>query len=216
MTHVAGVQAEDERGPAMSGPQSSESEARLQLVPQSGARTMGERLAAVRHQLGLSQRRAAELSGLTHGAICMIEQDKVSPSVASLQKLLTIYGLPLSRFFAEEENRTPEVVIKADQLIELGSQGVSLKLVHNGNNRRQLGFMLETYPPGTDTGGQVTHQGEEVGTVLEGSVILTVAGQSYPLEAGDSYVIDTGEPHSFSNPSGETCRIVSAHTPASF
>ncbi|WP_236757900.1 HTH-type transcriptional regulator PuuR [Aeromonas cavernicola] len=177
---------------------------------------MGARLAAVRHQLGLSQRRAAELSGLTHGAICMIEQDKVSPSVASLQKLLTVYGLPLSRFFAEEEGGVTGVVIKAEQLIELGSQGVSMKLVHNGNKRRQLGFMLESYAPGTDTGGHVKHQGEEVGTVLEGSVILTIAGQSYPLEAGDCYVIDTGEPHRFSNPSQQTCRIVSAHTPASF
>ena len=87
----------------MSGPQSRESVARLPGAADTGARSMGDRLAAVRHQLGLSQRRAAELSGLTHGAICMIEQDKVSPSVASLQKLLTIYGLPLSRFFAEEE-----------------------------------------------------------------------------------------------------------------
>lgn len=178
-------------------------------------KSMGERLAATRRRLGLSQRRVAELSGLTHGAICMIEQDKVSPSVASLQKLLNVYELPLSRFFAEE-TRSPGVVIKAEQLIELGSQGVSMKLVHNGNNRRQLGFMLETYAPGTDTGGQVKHLGEEVGTVLEGSVILTLAGQSYPLSAGDSYVIDTGEPHSFSNPSGQVCRIVSAHTPATF
>ena len=179
-------------------------------------KTMGERLALLRRRLGLSQRRAAELSGLTHGAICMIEQNKVSPSVASLQKLLSVYELPLSRFFAEEEARAPSVVIKAEQLIELGSQGVSMKLVHNGNNRRQLGFMLETYAPGTDTGGQVKHLGEEVGTVLEGSVVLSLAGQTYQLSAGDSYVIDTGEPHSFSNPSGETCRIVSAHTPASF
>ncbi|PHS85910.1 transcriptional regulator [Aeromonas dhakensis] len=181
------------------------------------AQSMGERLAATRRRLGLSQRRVADLSGLTHGAICMIEQDKVSPSVASLQKLLSVYELPLSRFFAEEEvASTPSVVIRAEQLIELGSQGVSMKLVHNGNNRRQLGFMLETYAPGTDTGGQVTHLGEEVGTVLEGSVILTVAGQTYQLSAGDSYVIDTGEPHSFSNPSGQVCRIVSAHTPANF
>ncbi|MBV7435838.1 HTH-type transcriptional regulator PuuR [compost metagenome] len=178
-------------------------------------KSMGERLAATRRRLGLSQRRVAELSGLTHGAICMIEQNKVSPSVASLQKLLSVYELPLSRFFAEEE-RTPSVVIKAEQLIELGSQGVSMKLVHNGNNRRQLGFMLETYAPGTDTGGQVKHLGEEVGTVLEGSVLLTLAGQTYRLNAGDSYVIDTGEPHSFSNPSGQSCRIVSAHTPANF
>lgn len=178
-------------------------------------KSMGERLAATRRRLGLSQRRVAELSGLTHGAICMIEQNKVSPSVASLQKLLSVYELPLSRFFAEEE-RTPTVVIKAEQLIELGSQGVSMKLVHNGNNRRQLGFMLETYAPGTDTGGLVKHLGEEVGTVLEGSVLLTLAGQTYRLNAGDSYVIDTGEPHSFSNPSGQSCRIVSAHTPANF
>ena len=180
-------------------------------------RNMGERLARIRRELGLSQRRVAELSGLTHGAIGMIEQNKVSPSVASLQKLLSVYELPLSRFFAEEEvASTPSVVIKAEQLIELGSQGVSMKLVHNGNNRRQLGFMLETYAPGTDTGGVVKHQGEEVGTVLEGSVLLTLAGQTYELCAGDSYVIDTGEPHSFSNPSGQVCRIVSAHTPASF
>ncbi|MDD9210023.1 HTH-type transcriptional regulator PuuR [Aeromonas dhakensis] len=187
------------------------------LAQSTQAQSMGERLAATRRRLGLSQRRVAELSGLTHGAICMIEQDKVSPSVASLQKLLSVYELPLSRFFAEEEvASTPSVVIRAEQLIELGSQGVSMKLVHNGNNRRQLGFMLETYAPGTDTGGQVTHLGEEVGTVLEGSVILTVAGQAYQLSAGDSYVIDTGEPHSFSNPSGQVCRIVSAHTPANF
>ncbi|HDX8372862.1 TPA: HTH-type transcriptional regulator PuuR [Aeromonas dhakensis] len=187
------------------------------LAQNNQAQSMGERLAATRRRLGLSQRRVAELSGLTHGAICMIEQDKVSPSVASLQKLLSVYELPLSRFFAEEEvASTPSVVIRAEQLIELGSQGVSMKLVHNGNNRRQLGFMLETYAPGTDTGGQVTHLGEEVGTVLEGSVILTVAGQTYQLSAGDSYVIDTGEPHSFSNPSGQVCRIVSAHTPANF
>jgi len=187
------------------------------LAQSTQAQSMGDRLAATRRRLGLSQRRVAELSGLTHGAICMIEQDKVSPSVASLQKLLSVYELPLSRFFAEEEvASTPSVVIRAEQLIELGSQGVSMKLVHNGNNRRQLGFMLETYAPGTDTGGQVTHLGEEVGTVLEGSVILTVAGQTYQLSAGDSYVIDTGEPHSFSNPSGQVCRIVSAHTPANF
>lgn len=187
------------------------------LAQSTQAQSMGERLAATRRRLGLSQRRVAELSGLTHGAICMIEQDKVSPSVASLQKLLSVYELPLSRFFAEEEvASTPSVVIRAEQLIELGSQGVSMKLVHNGNNRRQLGFMLETYAPGTDTGGQVTHLGEEVGTVLEGSVILTVSGQTYQLSAGDSYVIDTGEPHSFSNPSGQVCRIVSAHTPANF
>ena len=44
----------------------------------------GKRLSEIRQQLGLSQRRAAELSGLTHSAISTIEQDKVSPAIDAL------------------------------------------------------------------------------------------------------------------------------------
>lgn len=45
----------------------------------------GKRLSEIRQQQGLSQRRAAELSGLTHSAISTIEQDKVSPAISKLQ-----------------------------------------------------------------------------------------------------------------------------------
>ena len=133
----------------------------------------GKRLSEIRQQLGLSQRRAAELSGLTHSAISTIEQDKVSPAISTLQKLLKVYGLSLSEFFAEPEKPDePQVVINQDDLIEIGSQ--------------------------------------------EGEVILTINGQTYHLVAGQSYAINTGIPHSFSNPSAGICRIISAHTPTTF
>lgn len=66
----------------------------------------GKRLSEIRQQLGLSQRRAAELSGLTHSAISTIEQDKVSPAISTLQKLLKVYGLSLSEFFLNPKSRT--------------------------------------------------------------------------------------------------------------
>ena len=160
----------------------------------------------------LSQRRVAELSGLTHGAICMIEQNKVSPSVASPQKLLSVYELPLSRFFAEEEvASTPSVVIKAEQLIELAARGL-----HEAGAQRQQSAPARLHAgdlcPGTDTGGVVKHQGKGGHRAGRGSVLLTLAGQTYELCAGDSYVIDTGEPHSFSNPRGRSAAS-SAPTP---
>lgn len=177
----------------------------------------GKRLAELRQQSGLSQRRVAELSGLTHGAISTIEQDKVSPAVSTLQKLLKVYGLSLSEFFAEKrQSEEPKVVIEAEELIDIGGQGVSLRLIHNGNARRTLAMLLETYAPGATTGEKIRHQGEETGTLLEGEIVLTINGQSYPLHAGQSYVIDTGNPHSFTNVSGRPCRIISAHTPATF
>ncbi len=48
-------------------------------------------------------------------------------------------GLSLSEFFSEPEKPDePQVVINQDDLIEMGSQGVSMKLVHNGNPNRTL------------------------------------------------------------------------------
>lgn len=177
----------------------------------------GRRLSALRQERGLSQRRVAELAGLTHSAISTIEQDKVSPAVSTLQKLLNVYGLSLSEFFSEPtKDEAPKVVINADELIDIGSQGVSLRLVHNGNPARTLGMLLETYEPGATTGEKIRHQGEETGTLLEGQITLTISGQSYHLHAGQSYVINTGNPHSFTNTSAQPCRIVSAHTPATF
>ncbi|WP_116474149.1 HTH-type transcriptional regulator PuuR [Zobellella maritima] len=177
----------------------------------------GSRLAQIRQQMGLSQRRVAELSGLTHSAISTIEQDKVSPAVSTLQKLLKVYGMSLSAFFAEQaQPKRSQVVVNPEQLIEIGSRGVSFKLVHNGDNSRGLGFLIETYEAGTSTGGLLKHQGEEVGTVLEGEIELTVDGETYTVTAGQSYVIDTGLPHNFTNKSDRVCRIISAHTPANF
>ena len=55
-----------------------------------------------------------------------------------------------------------------------------------------------------------------IGTLLEGEVVLQVNGQAYHLLAGQSYAINTGIPHSFSNTSARICRIISAHTPTTF
>ena len=121
----------------------------------------GRRLSQIRHAMGLSQRRVAELAGLTHSAISTIEQDKVSPAVSTLQKLLKVYGLSLSEFFSEPKGQDgPKVVVRAGDLLEIGSQGVSLKLIDNGTTRRALGMLLETYQPGASTGEKLRHAGE--------------------------------------------------------
>lgn len=177
----------------------------------------GRRLSSIRQQMGLSQRRVAELSGLTHSAISTIEQDKVSPAVSTLQKLLKVYGLSLSEFFSEPARvEAPQVVVDEGALIDIGGQGVSLRLIHNGNPERTLAMLLETYEPGATTGDKIRHPGEETGTLLEGEITLTINGERYQLHAGQSYVINTGLPHSFTNASTQPCRIISAHTPATF
>jgi mannose-6-phosphate isomerase-like protein (cupin superfamily) len=75
----------------------------------------------------------------------------------------------------------------------------------------------EQIDPGADSGkAMLTHESEEGGVVISGSVELTVNGQVYLLGAGDAYYFDSRLPHRFRNTGKETCKLVSACTPPSF
>src|SRR3546814_2985631 len=67
-----------------------------------------------------------------------------------------------------------------------------MKLVGKEHPGRAIAFLDETYPPGSDTGmDMLSHQGEEAGMLVEGRLELTVNGQVYVLESGDSYYFES-------------------------
>ena len=58
----------------------------------------------------------------------------------------------------------------------------------------------------------IAHEGEKIGMVIEGRIIIRIEYSTYLLNQGDSYVIDTIQPHTFINLTDSITRIVSAHT----
>lgn len=180
---------------------------------------IGKNIVQLRKKHGLSQRELAERAGITHSAISSIENGKVSPSVSSLQKIVNVFSLSLSEFFIFEQSSNDEVkvVFKPSDLVEIGSETVSMKLVTNGDKDQVIGFLIEEYAPhGTTGAAEIRHEGEEVGTILEGEITLEYKGHSYVLTAGESYIIDTMKPHRFTNHTDKACRLISAHTPTTF
>ncbi|WP_327192342.1 MULTISPECIES: cupin domain-containing protein [unclassified Psychrobacter] len=47
-------------------------------------------------------------------------------------------------------------------------------------------------------------------------MLIRIDEITYLLNEGDSYVINTHNPHTFINPSNAITRIISAHTPATY
>jgi len=178
---------------------------------------VGDRLKKIRQMHGLSQRELAKRVGLTNSTISMIERNTVSPSVSSLKRILGGVNMSITEFFTADFQAQPQVVFKADELVNIGTDGVELNLVGISNSDSQLAFLIEKYDPGSDTGpDMMTHKGEEAGTIIEGSIEITVAGTTYKLSKGDSYKFSTQLPHRFLNRSKKVCKIVSAHTPPTF
>jgi transcriptional regulator with XRE-family HTH domain len=178
---------------------------------------VGAQLRAVRLMYGLSQRELAKRAGVTNGTISLIEQNRVSPSVSSLKKVLDGVPMSLAEFFTLDLQVDPQVFYSRDELTDLGERGVSLRLVAAKRPNRAMTIMHERYRPKADTGSDMlSHKGEEGGVVIAGKIELTVGGQSRILGAGDAYYFASTVPHRFRNVSEEACEIISASTPPTF
>lgn len=174
----------------------------------------------------MTQRDLASRAGLTSGAISLIEQNKSSPSVASLKRLLDALPMSLSEFFSAMEGEpavkyfysNDEFIELSPQEIGLGSGSARVSLRQLGDaSRHSLQVLHEVYPPGADTGPELlSHQSEEAGIVVEGRIEVTVAGETRILNPGDGYLFDSRLPHRFRNISDAACVVVSACTPPSF
>ncbi len=175
---------------------------------------VGKQLRAVRTAFGLSQRELAKRAGVTNGMISLIEQDRVSPSIGSLQKILSAIPMTMAEFFTRDLQGQQAVVFRAADMPDVGTGEIEYRLVAASRRDRKMSILSETYAPDTDTGEDLlTHSGEEGGVVIEGELEVTVAGQTWVLGPGDSYYFDSRLPHRFRNTGKVAVRIVSANTP---
>lgn len=187
----------------------------------------GARLKAAREARRLSQRQLAAAAGVTGAMISMVEQNRTSPSIATLKKILSGLDMSLGAFFAEAEPAgtgwyfrhedlreiTPEAKIGAAaedtprvRFLQVGRPGASA-----------LQMLYERYPPGADTGAELySHEADEAGIVVAGEILVTVGTETRLLAAGDGYLFNSRTPHRFRNPGARDCIIVSACTPPTF
>jgi len=180
---------------------------------------IGARLQLVRKSKDLSQRELAKRVGVTNSTISLIEQNKVSPSVSSLKKVLDGIPISLADFFTLDlDIGLPDSPFyNTDELPDVGSNGIHYFLVGQHRPQRQMCILREVMPPGTDTGdSMLSHEGEEGGVVIEGELEVTVGDEVRVLRAGEAYYFESRVPHRFRNV-GETDAVVfSANTPATF
>lgn len=185
---------------------------------------VGARLHAMRQSAGLSQRQVAERAGVPHAQISNVENNKVSPSVSTLRKILSGLGVSMADFFEPERDLPSGPFFAADELIDLtskiadaniggGSGMLTLRQIGDAG-AHNLQILHEVYEPQADTGETLLqHVSSEGGYVVEGELEITVGDEVRVLKAGESYLFDSRVPHRFRNLSGERTVVISACTP---
>ena len=174
---------------------------------------LGRRIRQLRVAHGLSARDLAARSGLTTTYISRLENARLSPTVATLSRLVAAMGETVTSLFTDEQEPGP--VVRAAERVPLQSSGVSDFRVTPGWATR-LEVLESIVAPGHGSGSRShTHLGEEECVlVLDGRLTLWLDDEEYDLGPGDAATFACQRPHHWLNPGDRACRVLWIITPA--
>jgi transcriptional regulator with XRE-family HTH domain len=174
---------------------------------------LGERIRHRRRARNMSLKDLAESSGISIGLLSQIERGLSSPSLRVLAGLADALQLGLADLFSDSV-ATPQdekIVVHAAERKQLTfwRTGISKELLTPPVENSTLDIFLVVLEPGGTSGSQLySHEGEEAGTVLEGTIAINVEGKEYRLQAGDSFRFTSTRQHSFWNPGASSARVL--------
>ncbi len=161
---------------------------------------VGSRLRVLRAGRGLSMRVLANKSGLNVNTLSLIENQRTSPSVSTLQQLAQALQVPISAFFETDHGDKLVVHQKAGNRPRAAFKHGSLEDLGAGMPRFGAEPFIITLASNADSGKTpIVHTGREFIYCLEGHIAYSVDSETYLLEPGDSLLFEAYLPHRWKN-----------------
>ena len=177
---------------------------------------LGKKIRDLRLRRGLTVQQLAEASSLSKGFISQVENERTSPSLATLADLASALETSVA-YLVVEEDQVPYVVRSHErQQVQVGGNTSRVEIL-SAHPKRNLELLMAALPPGMTAGDKRHyHHGEECLLCLEGRVQVTCGDHTLVLEAGDSCHYDGRVPHAIENCGSSEARVIIAITPAAF
>ena len=175
---------------------------------------LGKRIRDLRFRRGLTVQQLAEASGLSKGFISQVENDRTSPSLATLRDLARALETSIA-FLVVEDDRKPHVVRERERpRFHFGGNGASVEIL-SAQPKRGLEMLLTDLTLGASTSGDHPYQQGEICILcVMGQVRFSTGDHSVMLESGDSCHYDGRAPHTLENCGTTPARVLIAATPA--
>lgn len=176
---------------------------------------IGLKIKSYRTDRGMTMKELAELAQITPSMLSQIEKGQANPSLNTIRLLSKSLNEPMFRFFMDETSVENDVVRKNNRkhVIENGIDYEMLTPDMRGN----LEMIKMTLNPGAVSCAQpMSHIGEEVALILNGTVELILEHDTITLHAGDSVRIKSEIKHSWRNICDGEMSLVFAVAPPNF
>ncbi|NLB91680.1 MAG: cupin domain-containing protein [Clostridiales bacterium] len=178
---------------------------------------IGEKLRQLRLQRGLTQEELADRCELTKGFISQVERNLSSPSIATLEDLLSSLGSSLPAFFNEKKEE--KIVFTPEEMFEKVDEetlfGKITWLIPDAQKNQMEPILIEIGQKGKSQ-EMPPHEGEEFGYVLSGNIVLCLGERKWKLRTGDSFSMHPTASHHLENQGKNLARVLWISTPPVF
>jgi DNA-binding transcriptional MerR regulator/quercetin dioxygenase-like cupin family protein len=188
-------------------------EGKVRPAADGNAGAIGAHLRLLRSRKKLSLSQVAKAVGISVGFLSAMERSQMSGSVGTLRKLARFYKTNILDFFDATESVSRRVRPAERKVLEAGT-GVRMELLAWGNTVMEP--HLFRIAPEAGSGDPYTHEGEEFIYVLKGDLQISVDGEDYLLEPGDSFYFESATPHRWKNPGRKETWVLWINTPPTF
>lgn len=177
----------------------------------------GHKIRVMRKELGMSIKDLAEASNLSTGLISQIERDLVSPSVNAMLRIVDALHTTMGEFFEDIPSRKKPIIYRCGdhKMVDEGDEGRRIRILSppTADGLQVVEMRFEPMEEEKEF-SPMSHQGEEFGFILAGSLTVVVDEISYDITSGDSIAFDATTRHGYINKSKEPCLSIWMYTVA--
>lgn len=156
--------------------------------------TLAHRLRERRRELGLTLKAVADASGLSVGFISQIERGIATPSLSSLVAVSRILKVNVGDFLTQP--RGDVVTRHAERPVyAISENSLTYERISASFPGNILRSVIIHEPPG-HRGEPISHEGEEMMYVLQGTITVELDGERTVLKVGDSLHFPSTRVHS--------------------
>jgi len=175
---------------------------------------IGKKLKELRLLNELTLDDLASRSEVTKGFLSQVERNLTTPSIATLEDILEALGSNLSEFFHEEQES--QVVFSTQDFFVDEQEDYKIEWVIPNAQKNEMEPLLLTLKPKGKSHEMQSHQGEEFGYVLKGTVTLVCGNKKYKVKAQETFYLDGKKGHYLYNHGSSDAKVLWITTPPMF
>ena len=168
---------------------------------------VGALIRARRRQLHMTLEEICQAAGISKGYLSQVERDQATPSLGTLAQIARSLDVGMDYFIA-----TPSVedsLTRAEERPKFSVDGSSI--LYERIAADFAGNILSSFVMNIPAGYRsetVSHEGEEILYVLEGTIRQKLDEEEIEMKAGDSLHFRGNRPHAWWNDSGKPARLL--------